>query len=60
MNDEKLEVLMKYEQKKTDKLLRKYLAFCGQVQLSGVICFFHIIPIVKFVAESLCFMLIYR
>ncbi|KAL6222827.1 hypothetical protein ACLB2K_006217 [Fragaria x ananassa] len=32
MNDEKLEVLMKYEQKKTDKLLRKYLAFCGQVK----------------------------
>lgn len=31
MNDEKLEVLMKYEQEKIDKLLSKYISFCGQV-----------------------------
>ncbi|PRQ48467.1 putative transferase, protein kinase RLK-Pelle-RLCK-IXb family [Rosa chinensis] len=32
VSDEKLEVLMKYEQEKIDKLLHKYLAFCGQVK----------------------------
>lgn len=31
MSDEKLEVLMKYEHEKIDKLLSKYISFCGQV-----------------------------
>ncbi|XP_021818980.1 putative U-box domain-containing protein 50 [Prunus avium] len=32
MSDEKLEVLMKYEHEKIDKLLSKYISFCGQVK----------------------------
>ncbi|KAL5753319.1 hypothetical protein ACOSQ2_023826 [Xanthoceras sorbifolium] len=32
VSDEKLEVLKKYEERKTDKLLSKYIAFCGKVK----------------------------
>ncbi|KAL5556567.1 hypothetical protein UlMin_038803 [Ulmus minor] len=32
VSDEKLEVLMKYEKEKMDKLLSKYMSFCGQVK----------------------------
>ncbi|XVE86871.1 hypothetical protein DITRI_Ditri18aG0070100 [Diplodiscus trichospermus] len=32
VSEEKLEVLRKYEQEKTDKLLSKYIAFCGKVK----------------------------
>ncbi|XWS41659.1 hypothetical protein CRYUN_Cryun17cG0101300 [Craigia yunnanensis] len=32
VNEEKLEVSRKYEQEKTDKLLSKYIAFCGKVK----------------------------
>ncbi|BBH05806.1 U-box domain-containing protein kinase family protein [Prunus dulcis] len=32
LSDEKLEVLMKYEQEKIDKLLSKYISSCGQVK----------------------------
>lgn len=31
MSEEKLEVLRKYEQEKIDKLLSKYITFCGKV-----------------------------
>ncbi|XP_022740241.1 putative U-box domain-containing protein 50 isoform X2 [Durio zibethinus] len=32
VSEEKLEVLRKYEQEQTDKLLSKYIAFCGKVK----------------------------
>ncbi|XVF15302.1 hypothetical protein REPUB_Repub09cG0139400 [Reevesia pubescens] len=32
VSEQKLEVLKKYEQEKTDKLLSKYIAFCGKVK----------------------------
>ncbi|KAK8485708.1 hypothetical protein V6N13_089144 [Hibiscus sabdariffa] len=32
VSEEKLEILRKYEQEKTDKLLSKYIAFCGKVK----------------------------
>ncbi|OMO72960.1 Rossmann-like alpha/beta/alpha sandwich [Corchorus olitorius] len=32
VSEEKLEVLRMYEQEKTDKLLSKYIAFCGKVK----------------------------
>ncbi|GMN34003.1 hypothetical protein TIFTF001_004463 [Ficus carica] len=32
VNDEKLEVLKKHEKEKTDKLLSKYISFCGEVK----------------------------
>lgn len=31
LSDEKLEILKKYEQGKTDNLLSKYMGFCGKV-----------------------------
>lgn len=31
VSDEKLEVLRKYEEEKMNKLLAKYIAFCGKV-----------------------------
>ncbi|KAL4367087.1 hypothetical protein GQ457_05G014320 [Hibiscus cannabinus] len=33
VSEEKLEILRKYEQEKTDKLLSKYIAFCGKVKV---------------------------
>ncbi|MBA0793932.1 hypothetical protein Gohar_018309, partial [Gossypium harknessii] len=32
VSEEKLEILKKYEQEKTEKLLSKYIAFCGKVK----------------------------
>ncbi|KAK2656594.1 hypothetical protein Ddye_009646 [Dipteronia dyeriana] len=32
VSDEKLQVLRRYEEEKTDKLLSKYIAFCGKVK----------------------------
>ncbi|GMI67967.1 hypothetical protein like AT5G65500 [Hibiscus trionum] len=32
VSEEKLQILRKYEQEKTDKLLSKYIAFCGKVK----------------------------
>lgn len=40
VSEEKLEVLRKYEQEKTDKLLSKYIAFCGKVLF---ICLFAVV-----------------
>lgn len=40
VSEEKLDVLKKYEQQKTDKLLSKYIAFCGKVLF---ICFIAVV-----------------